>query len=268
MSNIDKMTDLAADQRAFKDAIKKARKYHGLRNQYLWDAGARATRIRDQIPHGGWDDHCRHVLGYSRQWVNKLIQFSEGRTRDQAQYVGSIDDAVKQLSEGSNGKCTLHLTDGDPVEIDPPGLDPDPPPVDENPDGEVVDVETTELPDGNGPPDEPKAQVKTRLTKYDQALLEIDAYRVEVDELKTAAQNKAATVEDLESKVRMYEDQDRPDFLGTAAKFQELENVRNQLKQCKVKRTEQAVQIKDLKTELTNLRRQVRKLMKRPEAAE
>ena len=106
----EQMTDLAAEQRAFWAAVKKAKDHYGMGKQYLWDAGDHAKRIRSQVPHGGWDDHCRSVLGYSRQWVAALIRFKDAHTRDQAAHIGSVDDEVKRLGAGSNGKSTFHLT--------------------------------------------------------------------------------------------------------------------------------------------------------------
>ena len=106
----EQITDLAAEQQAFSGAIKKATEHYGKGKQYLWDAGDHAKRIRSQVPHGSWDDHCRNVLGYSRAWVGKLIRFRDSVTRDQAAFIGSVDEEVKQLGSGSNVKSTLQMT--------------------------------------------------------------------------------------------------------------------------------------------------------------
>lgn len=106
----DQQQALAEHQRAFQDAIKKAQKKYSEGKQYLWDAGDHAKQMKAIVAHGGWDDYCRGVIVKSRQWVASLIRFRDNYTREQAAFIGSVDDEVKQLGDVSNGMSTFHLT--------------------------------------------------------------------------------------------------------------------------------------------------------------
>ena len=88
--SVEDQKALGDHNRLFWDALKKADKKFGEGKQSLWDAGYEAQELRDLVPHGQWEDYCRHALGHDPAWIWRLIQFSKSCSYLEAANVTNI----------------------------------------------------------------------------------------------------------------------------------------------------------------------------------
>ena len=117
----DHQIELGDNNKAFWEAIKKAERKFGEGKQAFWEAGLAAKEMRSLVPHGHWEDYCRHVLGHDPAWIWRLIRFSESCSYLEASNVSSIR---AYLAPGQDLGSEGHLDPNDEYAPSAPGPSP------------------------------------------------------------------------------------------------------------------------------------------------
>ena len=123
--SVEDQKALGDHNRLFWDALKKADKKFGEGKQSLWDAGYEAQELRDLVPHGQWEDYCRHALGHDPAWIWRLIQFSKSCSYLEAANVTNIKAYLAPGQDMDDpGIENIEVADAEVTEIEEPYKEP------------------------------------------------------------------------------------------------------------------------------------------------
>lgn len=296
----DHQIELGDYNKTFWEAIKKAERKFGEGKQAFWDAGAAARNMRELVPHGHWEDYCRHVLGHDPAWIWRLIRFSKSCSYLEAGNVTSVraylapgqdlgaeghldpNDEYAPSAPGpaANGTDSTPVVDNNPVLDKDKGYDPssppyNPPPTSQNAGPEqnglngsgVIPTEVVDVTGQDVKPDiEAKPKIGGRLSATDKLQLELVAVNSERDALDDRVDELTAQLKVAKETLAQVEYEQKPGgAMGKSSIGDQIGSLNLQLRDKESELKDAARREADLKDELNRYRRTSRKVEKENE---